>query len=124
MKSIVAGFCLLLISTTGFSQKPERNGDIFIKHPYIEIVNKTNMAYLANDTTANRTFYADTARFWASGMTKSVSYPENLKHWTDDFSYYDSVRLVPTGYPDYLAYKDGKIEFEMIYGDFSQMGKN
>lgn len=57
-------------------------------------------------------------------MTKSVSYPENLKHWTDDFSYYDSVRLVPTGYPDYLAYKDGKIEFEMIYGDFSQMGKN
>jgi hypothetical protein len=159
MKSIIAGLCLLLASTAGFSQE-ERNGDIFIKHPYIEIVNKTNMAYLANDTASNRMFYADTARFWASGMTKSVGYYDNLKHWADDFSYYDSIRLEPTGYPDYLAYKDqdakvvqswgkwfgkskktgktlrvdyvqfdnfnkdGKIEFEMIYGDFSQMGKN
>ena len=160
MKSIIAGFCLLVISTVCFSQKTKRNGDIYIKHPYIEVVNKTNMAYLANDTATNRTFYADTAKFWVSGMTKRISYAENLKHWADDFGYYDSIRLVPTGYPDYLAYidkdakvvqswgkwfgkskktgetlrvdfvqfdnfnKDGKIEFEMIYGDFSQMGKN
>ena len=159
MKSIIAVLCLLFARPAGFSPE-ERNGDIFIKHPYIEILNKTNMAYLANDTASNRMFYADTARFWASGMTKSVGYYDNLKHWADDFSYYDSIRLEPTGYPDYLAYKDqdakvvqswgkwfgkskktgktlrvdyvqfdnfnkdGKIEFEMIYGDFSQMGKN
>lgn len=160
MKSIITGLCLVLSSTVCFSQKSERNGDIYIKHPFIEIVNKTNAAYLANDTAANRMFYADTARFWVSGMKKPVSYSDNLKHWADDYSYYDSIRLVPTGYPDYLAYKDadtkvvqswgkwygkskktgetlrvdfvqfdnfnkdGKIEFEAIYGDFSQMGKN
>ena len=111
MKSIIAGFCLLVVSTVCFSQKIKRNGDIYIKHPYIEIVNKTNTAYLANDTAANRMFYADTAKFWASGMTQPVSYTENLKHWASDFTYYDSIRLFPVGYPDYLAYnkEDAKV---------------
>jgi hypothetical protein len=160
MKKIIVNLCLVFTVTVCFSQKGERNGDIYIKHPYIDIVDKTNAAYLANDTSTNRTFYADTARFWVSGMTKPVSYSENLKHWAGDYAYYDSIRIVPNGYPDYLAYtkedakvvqswgkwygkskktgetlrvdyvqfddfnKDGKIEFEMIFGDFSQMGKN
>jgi hypothetical protein len=159
MKKMLLSLALFLMGTACFSQE-ERNGDIYIKHPYIEIVNNTNKAYMAKDGAAYSKYYSDTAKFWVSGMKKDVSIPDALKMWSLDFGYYDSVTIRAVGYPDYLAYKDhdqkvvqswgiwsgkskktgavlkvdyvqfdgfnkdGKIIFESLYGDFSQLGSN
>jgi hypothetical protein len=159
MKKIILTFSLFLIGIACFSQE-EKNGTIYIKHPYIEIVNKTVKAYLDKDVATNAKIYSDTARFWVSGMTKPIAIADAFKMWTSDFDYYDSIKIKVVGYPDYLAYKDqdakvvqswwtwygkskktgttiridyvafdsfnkdGKIEFESLYGDFSKMTKD
>ena len=159
MRKIILGLCLFLTGATCYSQE-ERNGDIYIKHPYIEVVNKSVKAYLDKDVATNAAIFSDTAKFWASGMTKMVPIAEAFKMWTGDFDYYDSIKVTAWGYPDYLVYKKddakvvqswwvwkgkskktgnwyrvdfaqfddfnkaGKIQFESLYGDFSQMGKN
>jgi hypothetical protein len=159
MKKIILGLSLILIGTACFSQE-EKNGIIYIKHPYIDVVNKSVKAYLDKDVATNSKLFADTAKFWASGMPKPVAIAEAFKMWTGDFDYYDSIKVKQFGYPDYLAYKDadakvvqswwiwtgkskktgassridfvqfdtfnkdGKIEFEGLYGDFSKMGKD
>jgi hypothetical protein len=110
MKKIILFAALCLIVLTGFSQE-ERNGDIYIKHPYIDVVNKSTQAYLDRDVAGNLKFFADTAKVWASGMTKPIPIAEALKMWAGDFDYYDSISVKPWGYPDYLAYKkdDSKV---------------
>jgi hypothetical protein len=159
MKKIILTASLFLIGITCFSQE-EKNGTIYIKHPYIEVVNKTVKAYLDKDAATNAKIYADTARFWVSGMTKPIPIADAFKMWISDFDYYDSIKIKVVGYPDYLAYKDqdakvvqswwtwygkskktgatiridyvafdsfnkdGKIEFESLYGDFSKMTKD
>jgi hypothetical protein len=159
MSKIILTTCLFLISITCFSQE-EKNGTIYIKHPYIQVVNKSVKAYLEKDVATNSKLYADTAKFWVTGMPKPIPIADAFKNWTADFDYYDSIRVKVVGYPDYLAYvdadakvvqswwtwfgkskktghnlridfvqfdnfnKEGKIEFESLYGDFSQMGKD
>ncbi len=105
MKKIILLAALFLIVMSGYSQE-ERNGDIYIKHPYIEVVKNSVKAYLDKDVAANSKIFADTAKFWASGMPKMVPIAEAFKMWTGDFDYYDSISVKQFGYPDYLAYKD------------------
>jgi hypothetical protein len=159
MQKIIITASFLLMVIAGFSQE-EKNGTIYIKHPYIEIVNKSVKAYLEKDVATNSKIYSDTAKFWFTGMPKPMPIAEAFKNWTADFDYYDSIKVKMVGYPDYLAYidqdakvvqswwtwygkskktgdklridfvqfdnfnKDGKIDFESLYGDFSKMGKN
>ena len=104
MKKILLSLCLFLLVTVAMSQE-EKNGTIYIKHPYIEVVNKSVKAYLAKDIAANTAIFADTAKFWASGMTKQMPIADALKMWASDFDYYDSIKVTVVGYPDYLAYK-------------------
>jgi hypothetical protein len=160
MKKISLAIGLVLIVMAGFAQKEERNGVIYKQHPYIDVVNKAVKAYLSRDIAGGSAFYADTAKFWVSGMKKQMPMSEALKMFDTDFNYYDSIQLKVVGYPDYLHYddqdakvvqswwtwigkskktgekvsisvvqfdnfnKDGKIEFEMLYGDFSKMVKD
>ena len=159
MRRIILTLAFLVIFFTGFSQE-EKNGTIYIKHPYIQLVDKANKSYLDNDMSAAKQIYSDTAKFWASGMPKRIPIADAMKMWSGDFTYYDSIRIKTVGYPDYLNYVDGdlkvvqswgtwsgkskktgnalnvdfvqfdtfnnngKIVFESLYGDFSQMGKN
>ena len=159
MKKIILCLSLFLMGTACFSQE-EKNGTIYIKHPYIEVVNKSTKAYLDRDLAANAKFFADTARFWATGMPKPMPIADALKMFDSDFDSYDSIRIKTVGYPDFLAYKDqdakvvqswgtwfgkskktgetvridfvqfdnfnkdGKIDFESMYGDFSKLMKN
>lgn len=105
MKSIILCLSLFLIVTAGFSQE-ETNGTIYIKHPYIDLVNKSIKAYLDRDVATNSKIFADTARFWVSGQTKWVPIKDAFKMWTSDFDFYDSIQVKMVGYPDYLHYKD------------------
>ena len=105
MRQFILAAGLLLLAFAGYSQE-ERNGDIYIKHPYIEVVNKSVKAYLDRDIATNTKIFADTARFWVSGMTKPIPIADAFKMWSADFNYFDSIRVKVVGYPDYLAYKD------------------
>ena len=157
MKKIIITFSLFLVGLVCFSQDQQENGTIYIKHPYIDVINNGAQAYLAKDNAALSSYYSDTAKFWASGMEKNIPMAEVIKSWNSDFDKYDDIRLTPQGYPDYLHYldkdqkyvqswwvwsgkskksqevlsipfvqfdlfnNDGKIDFEMDYGDFSKM---
>ena len=105
MRQLILATGLLLFVLAGYSQE-ERNGDIYIKHPYIEVVNKSVKAYLDRDIATNTKIFADTARFWVTGMTKPIPIADAFKMWSADFNYFDSIRVKVVGYPDYLAYKD------------------
>jgi hypothetical protein len=106
MKSIILTAALFLLGITCFSQETKKNGTIYIKHPYIDVVNSAMKAYLAKDDAANMKIYADTARWWVSGMKKSIPIGDAIKTWDTDFDYYDSIKMKTVGYPDYLNYID------------------
>jgi hypothetical protein len=106
MRKIILSTGLLFFVMAAFSQKEEKNGTIYIKHPYIDVVNNTTKAYLAKDEAANKTYYSDTARWWVSGMPKWIKIAEAFKLWKSDFDYYDSIKVKTIGYPDYLHYVD------------------
>ena len=67
MKKIMMTAALFLLGITAFCQQ-ETNGTIYIKHPYIDLVNKAVKAYVASDFTALKMNYADTATYWQSGL--------------------------------------------------------
>lgn len=104
---IILSTFLLFFCVVGFSQQ-EENGTIYIKHPYIEIVNKTVQAYSDKKWETEKQLYSDTAKFWASGMEKPIPIAEAFKIWATDFDSFDSIKQVKAGgsYPDYLHYKD------------------
>ncbi len=159
MKQIILSMSLFLFGINVFSQAMKENGTIYINHPYIDVINNSLTYYMAKDDAANLKIYADTAKWWVSGMVKPIGIKEAVKMWDTDFDYYDSIKIKPVGYPDYLHYvdqdakvvqswwkwsgkskktkewvkvdyvqfdnfnKDGKIDFESIYGDWSKMVK-
>lgn len=157
MRKIILTASLFLLATAAFTQVEEKNGTIYIKHPYIDVVQKSIKAYVANDVATNKMLFSDTARFGVTGMPKMIKIDEALNMWSNHFKYYDSIKVTQTGYPDYLHYvdadarvvqswwtwsgkskktgerlrimyvqfntfnKDGKIDDETLYGDFSKM---
>ena len=104
MKTIILSTALFFFAIASFSQDSKQNGTIYINHPYINVVNNAIKAYLAKDDATNKEIYADTAKFWVSGMEKPVPIGDAIKMWDSDFDYYDSIKLTMVGYPDYLEY--------------------
>ena len=105
MKKIFLTTGLFLLATAAFCQE-EENGTIYIKHPYIDAVNKAQDAYLKKDEATLKMIYSDTAKFVASGMPKWIAIADGIKMWMSDFDYYTEIAQKPVGYPDYLHYKD------------------
>jgi hypothetical protein len=104
MKKIILSTGLFLFGMTAFCQQ-EENGTIYIKHPYIDVVNNSTKAYLAKDEASLRTIYSDTAKWWISGMKDFIPIADAMKSWMTDFDYYDNIKQDEVGYPDYLHYK-------------------
>jgi ketosteroid isomerase-like protein len=105
MKKFFAIIALFTASGAAFGQQ-EENGTIYIRHPNIDAVHNTVKAYLGKDAATLKMLYADTARWWASGMPRSVPIAEAMKLWMADYDVYDSISQKQVGYPDYLHYKD------------------
>src|ERR1043165_1061049 len=101
-KNIFTIASLFVFSIASFAQK--KNGTIYITHPSIDAVLKSNDAYLQRNAAANMQFYSDTAKVWVSGMEKAIGIKEAIPMFMSDFDYYDSIKLTPNGYPDYLEY--------------------
>jgi len=106
MNKIILTGLLFLFALTGFAQKEEENGKIYISHPYIDVVNKSVKAYLDKDIKTNTDLFADTATVWYSGIEKPIPIKGALQEWAADHDYYDSIKVTKVGYPDYLHYKD------------------
>lgn len=104
MKKILLTAALFLFGMTAFCQQ-EENGTIYIKHPYIDVVNNATKAYEAQDWATLNTIYSDTAKWWASGMEKFIPIADAEKMWHSDFVKFDNIKQAPQGYPDYLHYK-------------------
>jgi hypothetical protein len=108
MKKVILTLSLFLFGINCFSQDIKENGTIYMYGPYVDTVNDAMKAYLAKDDAANMQIYSDTARYWSSGMTKTMSIADAINMWDKDIDMYDSVRLIPQpqSYPDYLHYID------------------
>ena len=106
MKKILLSTALFLLGLTAFCQQ-EENGTIYIKHPYIDVVNNSVKAYEAQDWATLNTIYSDTAKWWISGMEKFIPIADAMKSWHNDFVKFDDIKQAPQGYPDYLHYKKG-----------------
>src|SRR6266480_4904797 len=97
-KNILTIAGLFLFGITSFSQ--QKNGIIYIKHPNIDAVLKSNESYLRRDPVTNMQFFSDTAKVWVSGLEKPIGIKEAMPMFMSDHDYYDSIKLTPNGYPD------------------------
>jgi hypothetical protein len=122
MKKFLVTISLLLVGIVSFSQE-EKNGTIYIKHPYINVVNSATKAYLAKDDAANAKIYADTAKWWVSGMDKPIAIADAIKMWDTDFDFYDDIKVTPVGYPDYLHYLDKDQKYVQSWWTWSGKSK-
>ncbi|MEO6837718.1 MAG: nuclear transport factor 2 family protein [Ginsengibacter sp.] len=104
MKRIMITAALFLVGITAFCQE-ETNGTIYIKHPYIDVVNNVTKAYESQDWATAKDLYSDTAKWWASGMEKPIPIADAMHEWKKDFEHFDDVKQITQGYPDYLHYK-------------------
>ncbi|MDP4285723.1 MAG: nuclear transport factor 2 family protein [Bacteroidota bacterium] len=124
MKKFSLTLSLFLAGIIAFSQDIEKNGTIYIKHPYIDVANNAVKAYLAQDGDAVKDIYADTAKFWISGMDKPIGLSEAIKMFSSDFDYYDDIKCTPVGYPDYLNYLDHDQKFVQSWWTWSGKSKS
>ena len=110
MKKLMITAALFLLGMAAYCQQ-EVNGTIYIKHPYIDVINNAVKAYTAGNFTALKMNYSDTATFWQPGMAKFAPMADAFTAWTKDQSYFTDLSMTPVGYPDYLQYKkeDAKI---------------
>ena len=92
-------------------------------HPYIDAVNKSMNAYLANDIKTTATFFADTATVWISGMDKFIPVAEAMKIFASDFEYYKDIKLTSVGYPDFLHYIDQDQQYVQSWWTWSGVSK-
>ena len=123
MRKIIITTFLFLIGFVSFSQDTKENGTIYIKHPYIDVVNKSVKAYVANDIATNSQIFADTAKFWGSSMEKPMPIADALKMWSGDFKFYNDIQLKEVGYPDYLHYTDADQKYVQSWWVWSGKSK-
>ncbi|MEO6188817.1 MAG: nuclear transport factor 2 family protein [Ginsengibacter sp.] len=106
MKKVFITTSLFLLGIIAFGQM-EENGTIYVKHPNIDAVNNSNKAYESQDWASTKNYYADTAKWWVSGMENFIPIADAINTWKSDFEHFDDVKQIPQGYPDYLHYKMG-----------------
>jgi hypothetical protein len=114
---------LFLFGLAAFCQTEQENGTIYIKHPYIDVVNNSMKAYMAKDHAANEKIFADTAKFWSSGMEKPMAIADAIKMWDADFDHYDDLTVTQVGYPDYLHYIDKDQKYVQSWWKWSGKSK-
>ena len=109
MKKLISTFALSLIVMISFAQTEKTNGTVYIKHPYIDVVNKTVEGYVNQNADLWNSCYADSATFWISGMdiNKWNNKMDNLTMLKKDHKFFKNITVTQYGYPDFLAYDQG-----------------
>jgi hypothetical protein len=114
---ITAG--LFLLGVTAFCQAKQENGTIYIKHPYIDVVNNLVKDYTTGDYTAFNSAFADTATVWQSGMEKFVPLGNLIQAWNNDKNYITDISVKAVGYPDFLHYTKGDAQIVQSWWNWS-----
>lgn len=111
MKKFILSIALLLGFVATYAQSEKTNGTIYIKHPYIDVINKSSNAYQTKNITEWTALYADTAKFSFSWSDKTISLKEEIKLFGLDYKFFDKISVKTYGYPDYLHYveEDSKV---------------
>lgn len=122
MKKILVSTVLLFLGITVFCQK-EENGTIYISHPYIDVVVNANKDYVADNFTTVSKYYADTAKWWISGLPRFIALSDAVKIWKRDFENFDNIKQSPMGYPDFLHYKKGDARIVQSWWTWSGTSK-
>lgn len=122
MKKLVIMAVLFLVGITAFAQE-ETNGTIYIKHPYIDVVNNAVKDYMAGDFMALQKNYADSAMYWQPGMEKFAPFKDAIKRWTNDQNYFTDFKLTQVGYPDFLHYKKEDVKVVQSWWNWSAKSK-
>ncbi|HOZ96040.1 MAG TPA: hypothetical protein PKY86_06610 [Niabella sp.] len=122
MKKIIVLFYLVFVAQVSFCQK-EKNGEIYIKHPYIDVVMKATSDYLANDFSRTYEYYADTAKWWVSGLEDLIPIAEAVNLWQGDFEKFTDINQIQQGYPDFLHYKKDNAMFVQSWWIWSGKSK-
>ena len=123
MKKALFTAVLFLVGITAFCQSEETNGTIYIKHPYIDVVMKANNDYVNNDFSTVKNYYADTAKWWISGMDEFIPIADAVEMWKSDFEKFDSVKQTQVGYPDYFHYTKDDAKIVESYWIWSGISK-
>ena len=107
MKKSILTFFICMWVVFGFSQSLKKNGTVYINHPHIEVIKKAVQGYLTQNKELWSSCYADTAKFWISGMDmkKWVSKKENLDILGYDYKFFKNINIKQLGYPDYIEYE-------------------
>lgn len=122
MKKSFVLLAMFIVTFCAFSQS-ETNGTLYIKHPYIDVVDKVQQAYLAQDLGKIKTYYADSAMFWVSGLPEFIPIADAFSMWMNDFKVFDSIKQTPQGYPDYLQYKKEDAKIVQSWWNLSAISK-
>lgn len=104
MKKLILSLSLFVSVLVTYAQAEKTNGTIYIKHPYIDVVNKSVNAYKTQNVTEWRALYADTAKFSITGIDKVFPMKEQEKYFGLDYKFFTDIKMTPYGYPDYLHY--------------------
>lgn len=123
MKRNLITAVLFLFGIAAFSQE-ETNGTIYIKHPYIEVVNNAVKNYMAGDFETLQKNYADSAMYWQPGMEKFAPISDAIERWTNDQNYFTDFKMTTMGYPDYLHYKKEDVKVVQSWWTWSAKSKN
>ena len=109
MKKLVSTLALSLIVMISFAQAEKTNGTIYVNHPNIEVVKNAVKGYVTQNIELWSSCYADTAKFWISGMDmkKWMTKKENIALLGTDFKFFKDITVKQFGYPDYLVYDQG-----------------
>ena len=110
MKKII-GILLIFVSVSIFAQK-KKNGEIFIKHPSIDVIFQLHDAMNENDSIALDKLIADDFKGVSGEQMNPDAEPQTKEEFIQTVkslhtnTRYFSVKHTDNGYPDAVEYKD------------------
>lgn len=125
MKKSILSVCFTLMVLISLAQSVKTNGTIYINHPNIEVVKNTVKGYVTQNADLWNSCYADTARFWISGMSmkKWNNKKDNYEMLAKDHQYFKDIKVKMFGYPDYMEYVKGDSKVVQSWWTWSGISK-
>ncbi|MBC8298982.1 MAG: nuclear transport factor 2 family protein [Pelagibacterales bacterium] len=103
---------LVLMVSVSLNAQKKKNGNIFVKHPAIDVIENLYSAMNSNDSIALSKIIADNFKGVAGEQMNKDAKPQTKTEFIQQvknnhaISRYYNIRKTSTGYPDAIEYKD------------------
>jgi len=103
---------LVLMVSVSLNAQKKKNGNIFVKHPAIDVIENIYSAMNSNDSIALSKIIADNFKGVAGEQMNKDAKPQTKTEFIQQvknnhaISRYYNIRKTSTGYPDAIEYKD------------------